>query len=308
MKKPNRIARKGDSAPTQAQVKRRADAPVKSNRKPARIPSEAENARRAETSRLRTNLQRQLKAAGTVSLPLPILLFGARLEGFFQGVPEAAALSTLAAVRDRLLPAKERELKLSAAGRESLASKECPHGEHLCEVEHSQGVFQTLYQCGERFTIVDSVLSIRAGRVWRTWEEWSERNPGVAVYGLPKDRLRWQKFAASRDRGEVIAWLWENFDSTAIPAEFAEDFRPLRIVARPDAKQVRGSFCALAQLALKDRPHAEDRACASFDVMNIAAALGLKDEAAEAATVVNAYNVAFTAENSLRDMIDAGLK
>ena len=246
MKKPNRIARKGDTARNRAQVKHRALTPAKSIRKAARIPSARKPAK-----------------------PKPS--------------PEAAFAA-------------------------AIGLKESPHGEHVCEVEHGPGAHQTLYRRGDEFTIVNSCLSVRAGRVWRTWEEWSEINPGVFALDLPADTLRWQEFPEKCQRGEVVAWLFENFGSVAIPEDFAEDFRPLGITGQPSKKQVHASFCRLAEIALKDRPEAEEPAIGSLDLMVVAVALGLKDEGAEAATIFNARNQAVIAENALRGMIDSVLR
>jgi len=82
---------------------------------------------------------------------------------------------------------------------------------------------------------VFSCLTVRDGRGWRTWDEWSERNPGGAPYDLPEGRRRLHAFAEKIGRGEVVAWLWKNFGSVVIviPADFAEDFRPLQIVKQP---------------------------------------------------------------------------
>lgn len=244
MKKPNRIARKGDSAPARAQVKRGPSTAAKSIRKAAATP--AANARKAKPS------------------------------------PE----STFA---------------------DAIGLGESPHGAYVCEVELGPDAHQTLYRRGDGFTLVVSMLSVRDGGAWRTWDEWSEQHPGVSVRSLPKSRLRQQKFADKLSRSQVIAWLWENMGSVVIPEDFAESFRPLGIVHHTSKKMVRESFYELAQLALKDRPQAEERARASFDVMNVATALGFTEEAAQAATILNSFNAAFAAENGLRDMLAAGL-
>ena len=148
----------------------------------------------------------------------------------------------------------------------------------------------------------------RTGRVWRSLVEWSERNPGVAVYGLPNESWRWNYHSEKLHRSQVIAWLWEHLDSVVIPAEFAEEFRPLGISGQPSEKQVRASFCQLAEIAMRDHPQAEELSIVSLHLMIVAAALGLKDEAAEAATIFNAHNQANMAEIALRDKIGSVLR
>ena len=246
MKKPNRIARKGDTARSRAQAKRRASAPAKPRR---------------PSPRKRT--------AAKPPKPKP-----------------------------------SREAIFAAA----TGLAESPHGEYVCEVELDAGTWQTLYRRGENeFTLVDTCVTVHDGRYWRTWEEWSEFHPGVLLSSLPRAKVRRKDFPEKLHRGEVIAWLWDHLDSVAIPADFAEDFRPLRIVSPAAKAEVRESFFVLAQSALKAANHTDDMVSAAIDIRNVGMALGLKDEAAEAATIVSANNALHIAANTLDSMLDARL-
>jgi hypothetical protein len=205
-------------------------------------------------------------------------------------------------------PAKPRQ-----SGEEALAAaiglEETPHGEHVCEVEHNAGAWQTLYRRGEdEFTLVNTCMAVHDGRYWRTWEEWSERHPGILLSSLPSAKVRRHDIPEKLHRGEVIAWLWENFGFVAIPADFADDFRPHCIVKSPAKAALRESFLELAHCVMKDCRTEEDTAAAAFDVMNVAAALGFKDEAQRAAMVTNCHNASTVAANALHAMLEAGLK
>jgi len=59
---------------------------------------------------------------------------------------------------------------------------------------------------------------------------------------------------------------------------------------------------------MKNSPQAEDRAGAASAVMDVPAALGLKEDAAQAATILHARDAAVGAETSLLCMIAAVLK
>lgn len=90
----------------------------------------------AETARLRINILRQLKAADPAALPLPPLLMGAKLEGFFQHVAPPDALTALAAALDHLCDpdlrftvrapdvlSNVRKWKITKAGRDYLETE-----------------------------------------------------------------------------------------------------------------------------------------------------------------------------------------
>ncbi|MEQ1852276.1 MAG: hypothetical protein ABMA01_11865 [Chthoniobacteraceae bacterium] len=109
-------------------------------------------------------------------------------------------------------------------------------------------------------------------------------------------------------RGEAIEWIAGCMPMCPVPEEFREDFRPLSIPPPPSTKGVRESFLHLAGVALKECANVEDRAPAALSIMQVATALGFKDEAREAATIVNAYNAAECAASSLADMLAAPAK
>lgn len=209
-------------------------------------------------------------------------------------------------------PKAAKPAKPSQSGEEALAAavglEESPNGEYLCSTEHLDGTEQTLRVQDGKYVLETSRVELRDGREWLSWDQWSERHPGIAPWGIHGGCTRQTGLSTKTlTRQEVVAWLDKNRGSVVIPPDFVEEFRPAGVAWKTTADDARKSFYDLAGLALKHCGDGEELAGCSISLMHIATALGLKEEAALAAKIINCHNAATSAANGLAGIIEAGL-